>query len=75
MIQHVKWLGIFFGDLFRLAQYGDRARHSRRFNDQKQELLEKPTPLAFFTLKRRERRAPIALNSCHPVLRVSIGGV
>jgi len=55
----------------RLAQYGDGARRSRRFNDQKHKLLGKPSPLAFSMLMRRERRAPLAPNSCHPVLRVS----
>jgi hypothetical protein len=43
--------------LLRLRQYGDYghgARRSRRINDLKHKLHGKPSPPAFFTLKRRE---------------------
>ena len=48
--------------LSRLVQSGDGARRSRRFNNQKQDARGMPSPLAYFTLKRRERRAPLNLS-------------
>src|ERR1019366_7684713 len=61
-----------FHELLRLVQYGDGARRSRRFNVHKQAARKMPSPLALFMLKRRERRAPLTPESCHPILRTSI---
>jgi hypothetical protein len=50
-----------------LAQYGDGARASARFNVQKHEALKMASPLEGHTLKQRERRFLALLNLCHPV--------
>ena len=54
--------------LLRFGQYGDGARVSTRFNVEKYEALKTPSPLGLFTLRPRERRAPLTLGRCHPVL-------
>ena len=51
---------VVFSGLAATAQFGVGARRSRRLGDQKHEARGTPGPLAFFTLKRRERRAPLA---------------
>jgi hypothetical protein len=58
--------------LLRLAQLGDGARRLRRFDDPMAEARKTHSPLAFFTLKRRERRAPRAPEKCHSIGRASI---
>ncbi len=60
------------GRLLRLVQYGDGARASARFNAQSCGVHKTPSPLAVWTLKRRERRAPLAPLACHSVSRGSI---
>jgi hypothetical protein len=54
------------------AQLADGARASARFNVTSHAARKMPGPLAFSTLKRRERRAPLALAVGHPVSRSSI---
>jgi hypothetical protein len=51
---------------------GATARASARFNVRHCGALKIPSPLAFWALKRRERRAPFAPSWCHPDLRASI---
>ena len=58
--------------LLRLAQYGDGARASARFTGQKDEAHETIGPLTEGTLKRRERRAPVAPSARHSITRASI---
>jgi len=53
----------------KLAQYGDGARRLRRFNGQKPETRGTSSPLTFFTLMRRKRRAPLAPDSCRSILQ------
>ena len=60
------------GRLLRLVQYGDGARASARFNAQSCGAHKTPSPLAVWTLKRRERRAPLAPLPCHSVSGGSI---
>ena len=60
------------GRLLRLGQYGDGARASARFNAQSCGAHKTPSPLAVWTLKRRERRAPLAPLPCHSVSGGSI---
>jgi hypothetical protein len=55
--------------LLRLAQSGDGARALARFNSQFHEAHKIRSPLAAWTLKRRERRAPLTLIPGHPILR------
>ena len=54
------WDYVVLGGLAATAQSGVGARRSPRLGDQKHEARGTPGPLAFFTLKRRERRAPLA---------------
>src|ERR1017187_1950587 len=58
--------------LLRLAQYGDGARASARFIVQSCEAYKAIGPLAVWTLKRRERRAPPATLSGRPIARASL---
>jgi hypothetical protein len=59
--------------LLRLAQYGDGARASARFNIQKHEARDLPSLLEVCTLKRRKRCAPVPLNAA-VLLFVLAGG-
>src|SRR5450756_371116 len=58
--------------LLRLAQYGDGARALARFNAQSCMARKTPSALVYRTLKRRKRRAPLALPPCHRIVRASI---
>jgi hypothetical protein len=54
--------------LLSFAQLDDGARALARFNVLSHAAREMPSPLAFGTLKRRERRAPLTLAAGHHVL-------
>ena len=58
--------------LLRLVQYGDGARASARFNVQGCGAHKTSRPFADWTLKRRERRAPLAPLSGRAFLRASM---
>jgi hypothetical protein len=60
--------------LLRLAQYGDGARAPARFNIQSCGTHKMFDRLVVWTLKRRERRAPLAPLLCHSILRGSLDG-
>jgi hypothetical protein len=57
---------------FSPVQLCDGARASARFNVHGDAAQKLPGPLSIRALKRRERRAPLAPNVGHPILRCSI---
>src|ERR1700733_10368184 len=61
--------------LLSFAGLGDGARALARFNVASREACKTPGPLAFSTLKRRERRAPFTLVVCHSILRPSMRSI
>ena len=70
MIVSCRLIGIL--SRLRLVQWSDGARASVRFSVHYEAMLERCEPTFLRVLKRRERRAPLAANVCHSILRVSI---